>query len=254
MANSIKLILFSIIMFITQSLLAQTDIEFVNGFEKQVIINDIGVSWAGHNPQANNTICESNIPALQDCNFGRDSKGATNANEDGIAGFSFTKMDESGLPLPNDSEIWACVRDNVTGLIWEVKTTADGIHNKDNKYKWGGVTSIGLNHPDKIGEYFEPSWNDLLNNSNNNLFCGKNNWRAPTVIELSGLGNYGTFLPAIEINYFPNTLNEVRSIYWTASPTAGLENSAWTVHFREARIKMVARDSLQRIRLVADEQ
>ncbi|MBL4658883.1 MAG: DUF1566 domain-containing protein [Alcanivoracaceae bacterium] len=244
----------SIIIFIPQLLLAQSDITFINGFEKQVIFNDTGVTWAGHSSQANNTICESDMSLPQDCDHGRDSSGMTNINEDGAAGFSFTKLDTFGNPLSNNAELWSCVKDNITGLTWEIKTTSEGVHNKDNKYQWGGITSIGINHPDRIGDYFEPSWNKLINISNNSVFCGKNNWRAPTIDELSGLGNYSTFLPAIDTNFFPYTLNEVRSTFWSASPTALFDNSAWVVYFREARIKIVARDSLQRIRLVSDKQ
>jgi len=34
---------------------------------------------------------------------------------------SYSKMDEQSNVLPDDAEEWFMVRDNVTGLIWEVK-------------------------------------------------------------------------------------------------------------------------------------
>lgn len=215
-----------VMMCIVPSLLkAQSDIIYINGLEKYVIINDTGVTWAGHSSSANNAICESNMDVLQDCDYGRDSDILTN-NEDGVAGFSFYKVDILGQELPNSAKIWACVKDNVTGLTWEVKTTDEGVHYKDNIYRWGGLSSDGIDHPDRIGNYYKPSWNDLINDSNNNRFCGKRNWRAPNILELSSLSYYAAFLPAIDIDYFPNTLNEVRSIFWTSSPTAGTDNGA----------------------------
>ena len=39
---------------------------------------------------------------------------------------SYTKLDENGNDLPDDTLWpWAMVRDNVTGLIWEVKNSKD---------------------------------------------------------------------------------------------------------------------------------
>ena len=40
---------------------------------------------------------------------------------------SFTKLDDHGNDLPDDAEDWLMVRDNVTGLIWEVKQAKDDI-------------------------------------------------------------------------------------------------------------------------------
>ena len=49
---------------------------------------------------------------------------------------SFTKLDTQGNPLPLTSTEWVMVKDNVTGLIWEVKTDDGSIHDKDNRYDW----------------------------------------------------------------------------------------------------------------------
>lgn len=50
----------------------------------------------------------------QDAKYGRDAKA-------GAASFNFIKLDMHGNPLPDTAVEWACVRDNVTGTIWEVK-------------------------------------------------------------------------------------------------------------------------------------
>jgi hypothetical protein len=49
---------------------------------------------------------------------------------------SYTKMDASGNDLPASASSWAMVRDNVTKLVWEVKTDDGSIRDKDNKYTW----------------------------------------------------------------------------------------------------------------------
>ena len=70
----------------------------------------------------------------QDCSHGRDT--THNDNSDGHAGFSYTKLDSNGKPLPDQTvdyatTPWACVKDNVTGLIWEVKTDDGGQSSED---------------------------------------------------------------------------------------------------------------------------
>ena len=48
---------------------------------------------------------------------------------------SYTKLDENSNELPDDAPWpWAMVRDNVTGLIWEVKQDNDGIQNYENPH------------------------------------------------------------------------------------------------------------------------
>ena len=54
---------------------------------------------------------------------------------------SYTKLDERGRELPDSASEWVMVRDNVTGLIWEVKTDDGSVHDKDNKYNWEDAQS-----------------------------------------------------------------------------------------------------------------
>jgi len=55
---------------------------------------------------------------------------------------SYTKLDAQGNDLPDSATKWVMVRDNVTGLIWEVKQAGDGtknysnLHDADNTYTW----------------------------------------------------------------------------------------------------------------------
>jgi hypothetical protein len=227
----VKIVISLSILLFTNQLLAQTDLIFKSGMEFVSRLNDTGITWAGEQPSGNNVDCTSTtITSPQDCNTGRDF--THNDDSDGHAGFSFTKLDASGTPLADQSvdyatTPWSCVQDNVTGLVWEVKTTTADIHNKDLTYKWGGITAIGLGHQDAEGTYYD-DWDVLVNGTNTESLCGFDNWRVPMVDELSGIANQGTFNPAIDTNYFPNT---VPTLFWSSSPVADVGSNAWVVLF-----------------------
>ncbi|MEJ2166241.1 MAG: hypothetical protein P8X90_11970, partial [Desulfobacterales bacterium] len=60
--------------------------------------------------------------------FGEDSDYSINPP-------AYTKLDASGSALDVGAADWTTVRDDVTGLIWEVKTRNDqGIHDRNNHY------------------------------------------------------------------------------------------------------------------------
>jgi len=55
---------------------------------------------------------------------------------------SYTKQDAEGNDLPDSATEWVMVKDNVTGLIWEVKTDDGSIHDKDNEYTWQNAQDV----------------------------------------------------------------------------------------------------------------
>ena len=102
----------------------------------QVKLNDTGVI-RGWGSSDNN--CTSVNIAQQDCSHGRDAQALrVRYPKWGGAGFDFTRLNADGSDYRGNgdykSQPWACARDNHTGLIWEVKTTDGGIHDKDNRY------------------------------------------------------------------------------------------------------------------------
>ncbi len=232
------------------SLAAAENEIFASGFEvvpvalTRLYLNDTGITWA-QNTSANSSIdCTSDIAADQDCHQGRDADPATNSNADGHAGFSFTKLDINGNTLGANAANWACVRDNVTGLVWEIKTISAGVHSRNNTYQWGGLTAVGRDHSGRKGAYYD-SWNSLITDSNDNNFCGFSNWRVPTAAELSSIANRGRRNPSIDSNYFPNAGN-----YWTSSPLAGNETLARIINFVDGGDFFLSRDSSRGVRLV----
>ncbi|MEZ9699741.1 DUF1566 domain-containing protein [Vibrio sp. 10N.261.46.E12] len=82
-------------------------------------LNDTGVVTFYDGVNFLNALPQSSFPG-QDAEFGADAEG-TNVSYDGPAGFSFEKLDSAGNTIPSSSSSFVCVRDNKTGLVWEVK-------------------------------------------------------------------------------------------------------------------------------------
>jgi len=123
---------------------------------------------------------------------------------------SYTKLDENGNDLADDAIDWVMVRDNVTGLIWEVKTDDGSIHDKDNTYMWHSAQDV------------------FIAALNNTEFGGHSDWRLPNIKELKSIVNYGSYNPSINTFYFPST---VSSYYWSSTTGAGDTGGAWSVYF-----------------------
>ncbi|MDM8538524.1 DUF1566 domain-containing protein, partial [Desulfobacterales bacterium HSG17] len=145
---------------------------------------------------------------------------------------SYTKLDASGNDLPDDAASWVMVRDNVTGLIWEVKQNKDGVqdysnpHDADNTYTW-----YDSNPETNGGDAGTPGdgtdTEDFINALNIENFGDLPDWRMPTKEELRLIANYGRINPAIDTKYFPNTIS---SAYWS-STTLSTTADAWYVYF-----------------------
>jgi trimeric autotransporter adhesin len=103
-------------------------------------LNDTGIT-AGQCYQAGSDVllsCTSaaatGLNPAQDGMQGRDVVAATNSAADGKLGFSFTKIGASGETLPASATAWSCVKDNVTGMMWEVKTADGGLRDWTKRY------------------------------------------------------------------------------------------------------------------------
>jgi len=186
----------------------------------------------------------------QDSEFGRD---ATHRDDtDGVAGFSFTKLDNTGNALDASATEWDCVRDNVTGLIWENKVT-DALQQQTNfrymghTFQWyndnsaengGDVGATGLtNICDGLldactTQHYIVALNDVG-------LCGINDWRLPTAKELYNLTNHNLNHPTIdystdrdnnpEANYFEFMF--ARYSYWSSTNAANtLDTSGPAIH------------------------
>jgi hypothetical protein len=221
-------------------------------------LNDTGITWAGKalNSRSNSCNTTGNIEGKQDCHHGRDSNKTLNNNaDDGFAGFSFTKLDAKGDPYDEDSNItYACVKDNVTGLTWEVKNDKakdTDIHSNKNTYRWGGLTAQGIDRPNtayKKGTYYD-DWDTLVKGSIANAQSGFRDWRVPSFAELLSIAHLGKAeIPSIDTDYFPHTQSKT---YWSSSPTVSSANTtARILYFRRATSFSSARKDFYYVRLV----
>jgi uncharacterized repeat protein (TIGR02543 family) len=127
-------------------------------------LNDTGIDWCADG-DTNNLDCPVAGYPGQDGVYGRDTLARAGLLEKvgaGAAGFDFTKLDANGQDLPATATDWTCVRDNVTGLIWEVKTTDGGLRDKDQTYTWDDSFTYA-------------------SDVNTQALCGFNDWRVPTM-------------------------------------------------------------------------
>ena len=206
-----------------------------------------GITFGGNYPSGNNADCTGVEITAQDCAHA----------PGGQAGFDFTKLAATGDALALQGFVWdatvagaetvgtrwSCVQDNQTGLIWEVKTAA----NKDDTFRWGGLTAIGRDAPTQFGVY-DDGWNALVTSSNSGSgLCGFTDWRVPTLQELSSLVHYGEAGYTIDSHYFPHA---VAHLYWSASPYAVDSSSAWQLVFGNGGDGADFRDNSKRVRLV----
>lgn len=178
------------------------------------------------------------VPGGQDALYGRDvlaERGELAKVGAGHAGFDFTKIDSNGAELTDDATNWSCVRDNVTGLIWEVKTSDGGLHDASNSYTWyepdtfrnGGAAGTVNGGTCTGGSGCDTSM--FVSDVNAEGLCGHSDWRLPSRTELFSLVDIGHLLPAIDLAYFPNT--PASASYWTRDPLASQNLNAWTVSF-----------------------
>lgn len=160
----------------------------------------------------------------QDGMVGRDANPATNSSTDGMLGFSFTAV------------AGGCVQDNVTGLMWEVKTTDGGLRDWSKTY-----TNYGDSRAGDASAYAA-----AVNATN---LCGYSDWRLPTADELQSIVDYGVAYPgpSIDATWFPNTQ---ATVYWSASPALADTSAAWAVYFDAGEVIYDLRISSDYVRLV----
>jgi hypothetical protein len=221
-------------------------------------LNDTGIVFGGDGFNGNNAGCTGASIVQQDCSKGRDATPALNGNANGKAGFQFTKISNSGAPLPVTAALgmgandWACTYDNVTGLMWEVKT-ASGRRSSAHTYTWfstDGSSNAGATGTASGGACFDVGQCDtekfaqLVNVAG---LCGRSDWRMPHVKELLSIVDTGAVDPAIDPNYFSNT---PASFFWSGSADATSATAAWRVNFGYGNANPEGRNLAFQVRVV----
>ena len=188
----------------------------------------------------------------QDGRFGRDAQATAGTPGQiklgaGAVGFDYTKVANNGTDVGAGTALgtaptaWACTRDNITGLTWEVKTaTPTDLRYSGHTYTWystNGATNSGnagsntvtntCGTPATVASCNTQAFVAAVNAAPG--LCGFTDWRLPSRRELKTIVHIGGASPAIDTTYFPNT---PAAVFWSSSPYAvsGPAN-AWVVYF-----------------------
>lgn len=213
-----------------------TDTVFIDVSPKALgLINDSGLGECYNNTQRIN--CQSSDFPGQDAELGRDSfaNQLDKAGQGNLA-FDYTKLNQFADEVADDSDDFTCIRDNVTGLVWEVKSVESGtlpnttLRDGQNHYFWDlGTTTFtdtstaNTTCPDDTSCGVQT----YINEVNDLDFCGGTNWRLPTYTELLSLIDYGKQGENVLIDeaFFPNmpeadAIDDVNLPYWTSQTAA----------------------------------
>jgi hypothetical protein len=224
-----------------------------------VALNDSGIDWCADG-DSNFLDCPVAGYEGQDGDWGRDAAARDVGlvkSGDGVAGFDFTKVGSDGQDLPSDAASWACVRDNHTGLTWEVKANDGGLHDRDWTYSWynpdaasnGGNagTAAGGNCGGTVPDGCDTE--KFVAEINLQGLCGHHDWQLPSAEQLQSISHLGAY-PGVPLDadYFPNELGYWA--HWSADPVGWEASYAYSYNQQWGGIQWNAKSGLLNARLV----
>ena len=195
-------LLVSLALLLCQS--ATATVIFHSNFEDEGGLNDTGYGGCATATTANVGCPQAAFPD-QDGDHGRDALrrlGQLPKIGGGEGGFDFTKISNSGNPLPAGAALgagandWGCTRDNVSGLILEVKVNnAASLRHMSHSYTWydtnpavnGGYAGVNVSQQTCNGTLSQCNTSAFVVAVNAQSLCGANDWRMPTPEELLGI-------------------------------------------------------------------
>ncbi len=231
-------------------------------------LNDTGITFCRSASSVNAACADAAAGTAtypgQDAESGRDVSAADDS--DGRAGFAFIKLNAEGEPLANPAASyadspWDCLEDTTTGLVWEVKSDAADLGDRDDMYTWyqdndqlnAGWAGNPGNAPSCFGyDMAMPAsycnTQAYVARINAAGYCGSQAWRLPSIEELRTIVDYG--VPGhIDGDYF--VYNQIAE-YWSATPLAADRTRARVLGFADALGGLGHKGQARYIRLVRD--
>ncbi len=177
---------------------------------------------------------------------GLETKETIHSTSDGKFGVSFSSV------------AGGCVLDNITGLMWEVKTADGGLRDWNNTYTNFDSTAAAQKHNFASGALSNPIQAEIdtpgdsvgfKNQVNMQGLCDFRDWRLPTVDELQSILDYSAASPEppFDTLWLPNTVN---NYFWSASSFVGDSDYAWIVDFHDGSVIDDFRSFSGHVRLV----
>lgn len=237
------------------------------GNARAVPLNDTGVTNCRNHTTGADEACNLGVHGAQDATLGRDRAAATSGSGlvktgAGVAGFDFTKISNAGNAVAATTSLglnptdWACTRDDVTGLTWDVPPSGGGgLRQASWVYTWystdtatnGGNAGTVSDGSCQISGRCDTEKYVADVNALSPPLCGAAGWRMPTADELLSIVHFGGATPSIDASYFPSTSGNP---YWAGTSSAKQANYAWTVVFSDGSAGANNKNTAYRVRLV----
>jgi len=170
--------------------------------------------------------------------------------------FDMTRLNQDGsVNNGNDyaKQPWDCVRDNQSGLIWEVKKSEPGLQNINNTYSWydsdqntnggwAGKANAG------VCTGSDCDTESYIKAINAKKLCGFADWYLPSRYELNSIVDTSVLYPGPTIPkpFFPESL---AGKYWTDTTFKTRRAGAWIWGFDSGSDYVVEKSEAHSIRL-----
>ena len=159
------------------------------------------------------------------------------------------------------------ITDSNSGLMWEIKDNAGGLHDRDNQYTWFNMFDVFLPAMNATcdGDESTPCTEDSDCSGIGNELCGHagyRDWRAPNRTELQTILNMSTSTPAVPTPFHSDCVGSCDvtacsctratavAKYWSSSTYIGGTTFAWYVDFGNGDVNYDGSVTTQFVRAV----